>query len=43
MQYKKTGSSSDNFKQYKSACDKKLVALGKMFITRYEDILERRN
>ncbi len=29
-----------NFKEYKSACDKKLVTPGKMFITRYDDILE---
>lgn len=38
LQYKKAF--PDNFKQYKSACDKKEVILGKMFITRYEDILE---
>lgn len=37
LQYKKAF--PENFKQYKSACDKKIVEPGKMFITKYEDIL----
>lgn len=37
LQYKKAFPS--NFKEYKSACDKKLVTPGKMFITKYDDIL----
>ncbi len=38
LQYKKAFPS--NFKEYKSACDKHLVTPGKMFITKYDDILE---
>ncbi len=38
LQYKKAFPA--NFKEYKSACDSKLVTPGKMFVTRYDDILE---
>jgi len=38
LQYKKAF--PDNFKEYKSACDKQFVTPGKMFITRYDDIIE---
>lgn len=38
LQYKKAF--PDNFKEYKSACDKQFVTPGKMFITEYDDILE---
>lgn len=38
LQYKKAFPS--NFKEYKTACDKNFVTPGKMFITKYDDILE---
>lgn len=38
LQFKKAF--PENFKQYKSACNKKLVEPGKMYITSYEDIIE---
>ena len=40
LQFKKAF--PDNFKLYKSACDQKLVKPGKMFITKYEDMLENK-
>lgn len=38
LQYKKAF--PRNFKEYKAACDKQLVTPGKMFITKFDDILE---
>ncbi len=40
LQYKKAF--PDNFKQYKLACDRKIVEPGTMFITKYEDMLENK-
>jgi len=37
LQFKKAF--PENYKEYKTACDKKIVAPGKMFITKHEDML----
>ncbi len=37
LQFKKAY--PDNFKQYKSACDKGLVKIGKMFVTKHTDMI----
>ena len=38
LQFKKAF--PENFKQYKSACNRELVEPGKMYVTSYEDIIE---